>query len=172
MNAHTRSVIRASVCMAAALIAPVSFGAAASRPQVQAQLLDHAEFLCDNCFFGASTYYYCFAAGDNILVGYQKTPVLNYTDKSKNYLTPVHGGWASWTAPSQTVPLSYDDKHIWVSRPEPPPVKRNFWGHLKDAGAWVIRAKPKKQVQLTRSPLRDIFANSSRCRGTDRVSAH
>ena len=89
-SSYIRAVIRMSVCVAASLAAPVSFGAAAARQQAQAQLLDRAEFLCDNCFFGASDYYYCFAADNKILVGYQRTPVLNYRDQSKNYLAPAH----------------------------------------------------------------------------------
>ena len=87
---YVRTVIRASVCLAASLAAPVSFGAPADRQQVQAQLLDHAEFLCANCFFGPSDYYYCFATNNKVLIGYQRTPVLNWRDQSKNYLTPVH----------------------------------------------------------------------------------
>lgn len=101
--------------MAALLAAPVSFGAQADRQQVQAQLLDHAELLCANCFFGASDYYYCFEADNKVLIGYQKTPVLNWRDESKNYLAGVHHGWAAWTEPGQSVRISYDDKHIWVS---------------------------------------------------------
>ena len=97
MNSYSyiRSVIRTSVCVAASLAAPVSFGAAADRQQAQAQLLDHAEFLCANCFFGASDYYYCFEADNKVLIGYQKTPVLNWRNESKNYLTSVHHTWAA-----------------------------------------------------------------------------
>ena len=157
--------------MAASLAAPVSFGAAAGRQQVQAQLLDHAEFLCANCFFGPSDYYYCFAADNKVLIGYQRTPVLNWRDQSKNYLTPVHPGWAAWTAPGQTVPISYDDKHIWVSRADGKQVRRGFWAHVKAVAIWVSRADGK-QVKLTRSSLRDIFTNNDRCRGGDGAKAH
>ncbi len=149
--------------MAASLAAPVSFGAAADRQQAQAQLLDHAEFLCANCLFGASDYFYCFAADNKILIGYQRTRVLNWQDETKNYLTGVHGGWAAWTAPGQTVPISYDDKHIWVSRAEVKQVRRGLRANVKAMARWVIRAD-SKQVRLTRSPLRDIFANNDRCR--------
>ena len=150
-----------SVCVAASLAAPVFCGAAADRQQAQAQLLDHAEFLCDNCSFGASDYYYCFAAENKILVGYQRTPVLNWQDKSKNYLAPVHPAWAAWTAPGQTVPISYDDKHIWIDRVKP--VRRGFWGHVKAMAFWVSRGD-SKQVRLTQSPKRDIFVNNDQCR--------
>ena len=171
MNSHwyIRSVIRTSVCVAASLAAPVSFGAAADRQQAQAQLLDRAAFLCDNCFFGASDYYYCFAADNKILVGYQRTPVLNWQDKSKNYLTPVHPAWAAWTAPGQTVPIGYDAKHIWVNRAKQ--VRRGFWAHLKSIAFWVSRGDDK-QVKLTRSSMRDIFANNDRCRAADSATTH
>ena len=160
---YIRSVIRTSVCVAAALDAPVSFGAAAARQQVQAQLLDRAEILCANCFFGPSDYYYCFAADDKILVGYQRVPVLNWQDKSKNYLTPAHPAWAAWAAPGQTVPIGYDDKHIWVSRANAKPEKRHLRAHLKAFAFWVSRGDDK-QVKLTQSSVRDIFTNNDRCR--------
>jgi hypothetical protein len=145
---HIRSVIRTSVYVAALLAAPASFGVAADRPQVQAQLLDHAEFLCANCLFGASDYYYCFAADNKVLIGYQRTRVMNWDDKSKNYLASAIPEWAAWTAPGQTLPISYDDKHIWVSRVD------------------------GKQVKLTRSSLRDVFANNDRCRAAGSAKAH
>ena len=149
---YIRSVIRTSVCLAASLAAPVSFGAAPARQQAQAQLLDHAEFLCANCLLGASDYYYCFAADNKILIGYQRTRVLNWEDETKNYLTGVHGGWAAWTAPSQTVPISYDEKHIWVSRAPGKPASKGLWPQVKAAGRWVIRAD-SKQVRLTQSSV-------------------
>ena len=166
---YIRSVFRTSVWVAASLAAPVSYGAAADRQQAQAQLLDHAEFLCANCFFGASDYYYCFAADNKILVGYQKTPVLNWRDQSKNYLAPAHPSWAAWTAPGQTVPISYDNKHIWVNRAKQ--VRRGFWAPLKAIAFWVSRADGK-QVKLTQSSMRDIFTNNDRCRDADRAKTH
>ncbi|HMD77580.1 MAG TPA: hypothetical protein VKG86_09415 [Terracidiphilus sp.] len=162
-----RSVFRAWVCIAASLAAPVAFGAAAGRQQAQAQLLDHAELLCANCFFGPSDYYYCFAADSKILVGYQKTPVLNWQDKSKNYLTTVRPAWAAWAAPGQTVPISYDDKHIWVTRANDK-ARRGFWTHLKALAFWASRGD-SRQVKLTQSSVRDIFTNNDRCRGADRT---
>ena len=158
-----RSLIRTSVCVAASLAAPVSFGAAAARQQVQAQLLDRAEILCANCFFGPSDYYYCFAVDNKILVGYQRVPVLNWQNKSKNYLTPVHPAWAAWAAPGQTVPIGYDDKYIWISRANDKAVKRGFGAHLKALAFWVSRGDDK-QVKLTQSSVRDIFTANDRCR--------
>jgi hypothetical protein len=150
MNSHScrRALLWTSVCVAAALATPVSFGADKDRQQAQAQLLDHAEFLCDNCFFAPSQYYYCFAAGNQILVGYQSTPVLNWGDKSKNYLSIAHPEWAAWIPPGPAVPISYDAKHIWVSRAD------------------------SKQVKLKRSSKRDIFANNDQCRAADSAKAH
>ena len=165
MNVHfcVRSVIRTSVCVAALLAAPLSFGAPAGRLQVQAQLLDRAEILCANCFFGPSDYYYCFAVDNQILVGYQRTPVMNWQDKSKNYLTAPHHSWTPWTTDGQNVPISYDDKYIWVARTDGNAVKRGFGAHVKAAANWVSRGNSKK-VRLKRSSLRDIFINNDRCR--------
>ena len=115
MKSHLNAgyFVRMSVCMSALLAAPAIFGAPVDRPQVQARLLDHAELLCDNCFFGPSYYYYCFEADNKILIGYQKTRVLNWEDKSKSNLTKVHKSWTVWTPPGETVPITYDDTHIW-----------------------------------------------------------
>lgn len=109
-------------------------------PQIQGQLLDHNEYLCSNCFFGASTYYYCFEAGDKILIGYQKIPTLNWKDPASNDLTKVHKSWAPWTTEGQAVPLRYDDKNIWVTRAD------------------------GKAVKLTQDYTTDIFVNNSQCR--------
>jgi hypothetical protein len=130
------------------LAAPVSFGAPAARQQAQAQLLDHAEFLCASCIFGASDYYYCFAADNKILIGYQRTRVLNWQEGSKNFLTKVYGGWSVWTPPGQTLPIGYDDKHIWVGRAD------------------------GKQVKLIRSSMGDIFTNNGQCRAANKTMAH
>jgi hypothetical protein len=161
-----RSVIRASVCVAASLAASVCFGANAGRQEAQAQLLDHAEILCANCFFGPSNYYYCFAAENTVLIGYQRTPVLNWQDNSKNYLTSAHRAWGAWAAPGQTVPISYDDQHIWVTRADDKKVAHGLWGQVKLLEAWAAHAH-SKQVRLTRTSTRDIFINNSRCRGAD-----
>jgi hypothetical protein len=136
-----------TLILMSALAAPALLGAAAEREQVQAQLLDHAEALCDNCFFGPSYYYYCFAADNKVLIGYQRTQVLNWEDKSKNYLTRAHSAWKVWEAPGETVPLSYDDKHIWVTRPD-----------------------GKKQVKMHRISSSDIFLNNKQCQDAGKAS--
>jgi hypothetical protein len=95
---------------------------------------------------------------------------LNWEDKSKNYLTGVHPAWAAWTAPGQTVPISYDDKHIWVSRPEGNQAKPNLWAHMKALAFWASRGN-SKQVKLKRSSVGDIFINNDRCRGAGSTKA-
>jgi hypothetical protein len=142
----TRYLICIPVAVAAMLGVNASF--AADRPQVQAQLLDHAEIPCANCFFGPSYYYYCFEADNKVLIGYQRTPVINWQDESKNYLTRVHRGWTAWTPPGQTLPISYDDKYIWVTRPEGKPVK------------------------LTQTYSRDVFTANNRCQDAVRIKDH
>jgi|SRR6476469_4702307 hypothetical protein len=137
-----------NICVCALLAAPAIFGDPVDRPQIQARLLDHAELLCDNCFFGPSYYYYCFEADNKILIGYQKTRVLNWDDKSKNHLTKVHKAWTVWTPPGETVPISYDDTRIWVVRPDGKPVK------------------------LTQSYSHDVFITSDRCRDAVRTKVH
>jgi hypothetical protein len=150
-----------SLCVAVALAPACAFGADAPRRQADARVLDHAEFLCDNCFFGASDYYYCFAADNKILVAYQKAPVLNWRDKSKNYLTPAHPGWEAWAAPGSTVPVSYDDKHVWVRRP-PAGEAKGFGGHFRAVARWFGRSHGR-EVRLTQSATRDMF-HDAQCR--------
>jgi hypothetical protein len=164
MYSHVRAAVRTAVCLAA-LLAPAAAPAAdAKGVEAQAQLLDRAEFPCANCFFGVSDHYYCFATENKILIGHYRTPVMNWRDDSRNALTKVHGGWAGWTAPGQTVALRYDDAHIWLPRPQEEP-KSGFWAGFKGAIAWIARAK-SKQVSLTRSSPRDIFTGNAQCRGT------
>ncbi len=174
MNSYSyiRCAVRTSVCVAASLAAAVSFGAAADRQKAQAQILDHAEFPCTNCFFGPSDHYYCFAVDNKILIGYQRAPVMNWQDNSKNYLTMIHQEWETWTAPGETVPISYDDKHIWVKRPEGKQPAQNFWGHMRAMANWIIRSDIKKEARLTRSSMRDMFINNDRCRGADGAKGH
>jgi hypothetical protein len=117
-----------------------ALAAAPDKPQVQAQLLDHNEYLCSNCFFGASTYYYCFEADNKILIGYQKNPTLNWKDPASNDLAKIHKSWTPLSAEGKTVPLRYDDKFIWVTRPD------------------------GKTVRLKQDYTTDIFVNNSRCR--------
>src|ERR1700677_1662530 len=99
LSSYVRFFIRTSVCVGAVLCAAVSFGAPPPRQQAQAKLLDRAELPCDNCFFGPSFHYYCFEADNKILVAYQRVPVINWADQSKNYLTKVHPAWTVWAAP-------------------------------------------------------------------------
>jgi hypothetical protein len=110
-------------------------------PEVQAQLLDRNEYACANCFFGASTYYFCFEADNKVLIGYEKIPTMNWIDPDKNWLTKVHKSWQpNQTSDGQTVPLRYDQKHIWLTGPT------------------------GKQLRLTQDYTTDIFINNQQCR--------
>jgi hypothetical protein len=117
-----------------------AIGAAPDRPQVQAKVLDHNAFLCSNCFFGPSVYYYCFEADNKILIGYQKTPTLNWKDEASNDLPKVRKNWAEWKPEGETLPIRYDARNIWVTRPN------------------------GKSVKLTQDYTTDIFVNSRQCR--------
>lgn len=167
-NSSLRAAIRISLCATSLAVPFLCSGAADATAKVQAQLIEQAEFPCANCLFGKSSTYYCFAAGSEVLVGRQKVPVLNYKDKSKNYLNWMHRGWAAWTPPGATLPITYDDKHIWVSRAEAAPARRSF---LRSIGNWFSRANDK-QAKLTRSSERNVFSKEDRCRDTDRPKAH
>jgi len=151
----------AHVCLAALLATPI-FGAPPPRHEVQAQLLDQAALLCDNCFFGTSDYYYCFGADNMVLIGYQRTPVVNWWDKSKDYLVKAHPSWTALDAPTETIPISYDDKHIWVSRADQDAVS-------KAGGRLHAVIKENKEVRLKRDPSRDVFTNK-RCQEAVRAA--
>jgi hypothetical protein len=130
-------------------LASISVAAAADKaqdkPQVQGKLLDRNGYLCQNCFFGASTYYFCFEADSKVLIGYEKIPTMNWADPSANWLTKVHKSWQPGLSPGQLaegqpIPLRYDDKYIWIT------------------GA------SGKQVRLTQDYSTDIFVGSQQCR--------
>jgi hypothetical protein len=148
MKLRIRSSIAILICAGTLLAAPIPFKKAKPRTQAQAQVLDHAQFLCSNCFFAPSDYYFCFDTGNQIFVAYQRIPVINWRDKTKNDLTRVprvRDKLALWNPPTQSFPISYDEKNIWVSR---------------DNG---------KQVKLIRSGLSDRFASDARCRPTPKA---
>lgn len=111
-------------------------------PEVQAQLLDRNEYQCNNCFFGASTYYFCFAADNKVLIGYEKIPTMNWIDPNKDWLTKVHKSWqpALSASEAKTIPIRYDEKHIWLTGPT------------------------GKPVRLTQDYSTDIFLNNQQCR--------
>jgi hypothetical protein len=115
--------------------------AAPDPPEVQAQVLDHNQYLCSNCFFGSSEYYYCFKTPDKVLIAYQKAHTFNWKDPKRNDLAKVHKTWAEWVPPgSGTVPIRYDDKFVWVTRPN------------------------GKTLKLTQDYSTDIFVNNAQCR--------
>ncbi|HTA45643.1 MAG TPA: hypothetical protein VK789_24515 [Bryobacteraceae bacterium] len=121
---------------------PVSLclAAAADKTQVQAKVLDQNQYACASCFFGQSTYYFCFEADNKVLIGYEKIPTMNWIDPNKNWLTKAHKSWRPWAADGETIPLRYDEKHIWVTGPN------------------------GKQVKLNQDYSTDIFINDQRCR--------
>lgn len=128
-------------------LAIVSSAAPAEKPQVQAQLLDSNSYLCANCFFGASTYYYCFEADHKILIGYDKMPVLNWQDPASNDLAKLHKSWKPLKPEEgQTVQLRYDDKHIWVTA-------------------------NGRTFKLKQDYMTDIFVNNRQCRSAVRKKA-
>ena len=133
--------------MAVFLVIPGSFGMAAANKEAdaqaaQAQLLDHGEYPCANCFFGASDYYFCFRTDANkILIGHQHIPTINWRDTSKNYLVKAHKSWTPWQSDGAAVKLKFDSKYIWLPR-----------------------ASGKKDIRLTQDYTRDIFIDSQDCR--------
>jgi hypothetical protein len=123
-----------------ACLLPSLFGKAPDTPTVQGKLLDQNEYSCSNCFFGASTHYFCFEADNKVLIGYEKIPTMNWRDPDTNWLTKVHKSWQPLGAQPDTIPLRYDDKDIWLTGPT------------------------GKQVKLKQDYSTDIFINNQRCR--------
>ncbi len=82
--------------------------AAADRTGTQAQavLLDQNKFACDNCLFGMNDYYFCFEAGDKILIGHDKVRV-----------QMKHQSPADLIQPGKSLPIRYNDEFIWLSAP-------------------------------------------------------
>jgi len=73
----------------------------------QAVLLDHAEYLCKNCFLGNSDYYFCFDVNSKILIGHEKIRVQTRRQTPDNLLGDR----------GKTVPVRYDDEYIWITGP-------------------------------------------------------
>jgi hypothetical protein len=133
---------RAVLCLAlVALAAPASFGKKAERKTASALILDHNSYICHNCFFGTSDYYYCFDAGDKILIGYQKIPSMGWKEHDTNLLTRVRKNYAPWTPEGEKISLTYDDKMIYVDRGD------------------------GKETRLIQNYQTDIFMHSAVCRG-------
>jgi hypothetical protein len=106
MGGMTWGGFRVLLCAAAAIAAPVSFGATDDQGQVQATILDHGEFMCRNCLFGVSDFYLCFDANNKVLIGHDRVRTQTW---QKNPVDLLERG--------KTVSIRYDDKFIWVSRP-------------------------------------------------------
>ncbi len=75
--------------------------------QAQAVVLDHSEYLCQNCFLGNSDYYFCFDVNSKILIGHEKVRVQTRRQKPDNLLGER----------GKTVPIRYDDEYIWITGP-------------------------------------------------------
>ena len=74
----------------------------------QAILLDHAEYMCDNCLFGNSDYYFCFDVNSKILIGHEKIRT-QMRKKAPADLLAARG---------QTVTIHYNDQYIWIPGPK------------------------------------------------------
>jgi hypothetical protein len=101
---------RALICLALLSAASTLMGAADKKepgPKTEAVLLDHAEYLCNNCLFGISDFYFCFAVNSKILIGHEKIRTQTWMKAPENLLGER----------GQKVSVRFDDKHIWIPGP-------------------------------------------------------
>lgn len=77
-------------------------------PETQAVLLDHSEYMCENCLLGNSDYYFCFDVNSKILIGHEKIRTQTWQKAPHDLLT----------ARGQTVPIHFDDRYIWIPGPK------------------------------------------------------
>ena len=138
---HTSALLLLLVSMSA------SFGASAERKQAEAQILERNQFRCNNCFFGPSDYYFCFAADNKVILAHAKIPTLNWRDDHQNYFGKVHAGWRDPDPAGQSVSILYDDKFVWMPRSD------------------------GKQLRMTQDYSRDIFVANPQCRAAVKKSA-
>jgi hypothetical protein len=75
--------------------------------RTEAVLLDRAEYMCKNCLFGNSDYYFCFDANSKILIGHEKIRTQT-RKKAPDNLLETRGN---------KVPIRFDDKYIWIPGP-------------------------------------------------------
>ena len=101
----------------ALLVAASTMAAAADKPpsdkkepaaQTQAILLDHSEYMCNNCLFGNSDYYFCFDVNSKIVIGHEKIRT-QMRKKGPDDLLSARG---------QTVSIHLNDKYIWIPGPK------------------------------------------------------
>ena len=130
----TRGLITLAVIAAGTLS-----GASAGRQEAQAQILEQASIPCANCFFGNTYYFFCFQAGNQILLAQDKIPTMNYSDERRNFLGKVHKSWRRPMPSGESVAIQYDEKHVWMPRAD------------------------GKLIRLDRDDSRDVFT-SSQCR--------
>jgi hypothetical protein len=142
----------------------IGLGETGFRKQTEARLLDQAALLCNNCFFGTSDYFYCFETAQGILIGYQRAPVVNWWDKSKNYATKAHPSWSRLDVPQEALRIEYDEKNIWVMRGDQDAVQRA-------GGALRPFIRESADVRLMQNYKRDVFTNKL-CQEAVRSKAH
>lgn len=102
---------RALICFLLALASSTVMGAKDKKepgPQTQATLLDHAEYLCQNCLFGNSDYYFCFDVNNKILVGHEKIRTQTWMKAPQNLLGER----------GQKVSIRFDNSYIWIPGPK------------------------------------------------------
>jgi hypothetical protein len=104
-RSNLRRFLLPALFLGIAIAAPASFGAKDNTTDVQAVMLDHNEFPCQNCLFGVADYYFCFDASSKILIGYDKVR----TQTRRKVPTDL-------MERGKTVPLRFDDKYIWVKQ--------------------------------------------------------
>jgi hypothetical protein len=105
-SACARAVLGLVLTLAGSIVA----GAADKKepaPPTQAVLLDHAEYICSNCLFGNSDYYFCFDVNSKILIGHEKIRTQTWMKAPENLLETR----------GNTVPIRFDDKYIWIPGP-------------------------------------------------------
>jgi len=134
------ALLRLTVFAAIAAAVPATFGAAADRKEGQATLLEQNSYPCNNCLFGASDYYFCFAVDNKVLIAHDKIPTFNWVDSNKNYLGKLHGSWRGASPAGQTMKIEYDDQHVWMPRAD------------------------GKEIRLKQDYKRDIFVVNQQCR--------
>lgn len=102
---------RALICLFLVFLASAPVGAKKKPqpgPATQVVLLDHAEYLCNNCLFGMSDYYFCFDVNSKILIGHEKIRTQT-RKKAPEGLLGERG---------QTVSIRYDNDYIWIPGPK------------------------------------------------------
>jgi len=145
MKHNIAAAIASKLLIVTLAASPVLLAAPAERKQAQARIVEQASFPCANCFFGNTYYFFCFEADNQILLAQDKIPTMNYSDASRNFLGKVHKSWRNPVPSSQPLTISYDDKHLWMTRAD------------------------GKEIRLKLENSRDVFTNP-KCRAAVKKS--